>query len=95
MTIDINTTATNGHLLVYVLNSNGGQMLTIRDSGSGSCMLVPGKKYRFEWHTWSATPAEYAIDASVNPSSPGFPPLHFDVRYATADEDFGTFEFTA
>ena len=94
MDISIQTTANNGHLILLLINSSGVTILTLRDSDKGDIMLVPGQTYRFEWHVWSATAADYEIDASVAPASHGFPPFNWKKSYPNADTDMGGFYFT-
>jgi len=95
MTINITTKANNGHLIVHVKNSAGVIILTVAGTGSGSCMLVPGSSYRFDWYVWSAQAADYSIDASATPPTSGFPQLSFTKKYSSAMEDAGGFPFTA
>ncbi len=94
MNINIKTTAKNGQLIVYIINKNNVKILTIRENAMGSCLLVPGETYSFEWHTWNPGAAEYAITATVTPNNAGFPPLNLTKNYTTADTDAGIFTFT-
>ena len=94
MKISISTTAKNGHLICHVINGNDVKILSSRDSDSKECMLASGMKYRFEWHVWSSTSAEYKIEADVIPTTPGFPPFNWDKSYDGAHQDMGGFYFT-
>lgn len=94
MKITVTTTAKNGHLIIYIINSNDAEILTVKDADTKNCMLVPGKTYSFEWHVWSAQASEYTIEAFVDPASPGFPPLKFTKTYEEAAEHVGVFSFT-
>ncbi len=96
MTIHITTQATNGHLILYLMDSKENDIINIRDTGNGSTMLVPGKTYRFEWHVWSATSATYKIQATVSPENPNFPPFDWvppDSDYTSSHQDMGGFFF--
>jgi hypothetical protein len=97
MNIDVQTQANNGHLILYVLDSKNNKLIELRDSTSGSCMLVPGKTYRFEWHVWSSNSADYTIDAKVIPNNNSFPPLHWgppQSSFTGPHQDMGGFYFT-
>lgn len=94
MTISIETTVNNGHLILYLINSNGVKIMTLRDNANNSCMLVPGQTYRFEWHVWSNQEANYTIKAAVEPSVNGFPPLNWQREYNSPHNDMGGFYFS-
>ena len=94
MNISITTIANNGHLILYIIDSSGLTILQLKDFDSGSVMLVPGHTYRFEWHVWSPSDAEYTIQATVNPDNPGFAPFDFFKQYTGAHRDMGGFYFT-
>lgn len=94
MKLTISTKAKSGQLICYVINANGLYILKLKDSMEGSCQLVPGATYRFEWHTWSSESAEYQIKAVVSPSNPGFPPFDFSRVYPSYHTDMGGFYFT-
>ncbi|MDB5090246.1 MAG: hypothetical protein JWR09_4240 [Mucilaginibacter sp.] len=94
MQLNINTQATNGQLILYVINNSGATILTLRDTDNGSCLIVPGYTYRFEWHTWSPQGADYAINANTDPVNPGFPPFSFSKSYPGPSSDMGGFYFT-
>lgn len=94
MTITIKTTNTNGHLIVYVINSSGVTILTAKDGETKSCMLTPGYTYRLEFHMWSSGAAKYKIEANMDPANPGFPPFTFEKEYDDAEQDMGGFYFT-
>lgn len=72
MNIYIRTNASNGHLILYLINSNGVKMLSLRDIESNGTMLVPGQTYRFEWHVWSPHSAAYEVEATIEPANEGF-----------------------
>jgi hypothetical protein len=98
MTITVQTQANNGHLILYLLDSKENELLKLRDNNSGTTMLVPGKTYRFEWHVWSATSANYSINADTDPSIPGYFPLQWtppQSSYNGPHQDMGGFYFTA
>jgi hypothetical protein len=94
MEIKIETKAKDGHLILYIIDRKENQILVLRDSQKGSCMLVPGKTYRFEWHVWSSKAAEYSITAEVNPENEGFPKFDWAQKYDKAGDDMGGFYFT-
>jgi len=93
MTISITTTATGGHLILYLINSNNIRILELHDSDSRQCMLANGT-YRLEWHVWSPHNASYSIQASISPPNPGFPPFNFQRNYQGSHQDMGGFYFT-
>lgn len=94
MQLDISTTAQNGQLLLYVINSSGIKILTLKDTDQGKCLLVPGHTYRLEWHSWSPQAAHYEIAAHIDPSTDGFPPFDFKRDYDGPKSDMGGFYFT-
>ena len=94
MKITISTTAKDGHLICYLINSNNITILSLKDIDSKNCMLVPGKTYRFEWHVWSPTNAEYKINADVSPANSGFPDLNWEKKYVESHQDMGGFYFS-
>ncbi|MBX7124132.1 MAG: hypothetical protein K1X47_00445 [Cyclobacteriaceae bacterium] len=94
MILEVTTQAHQGHVLLYIINSNGAKILTLPDSSTASCMLVPGNTYRLEWHLWSAQEADYHLQAKVTPKNAGFPPFDLQRRYKEAAQDFGGFYFT-
>lgn len=93
MTISIQTSTDSGHIIVYVINSNGVRILSVSDNGQGSCDLVPGFTYRFEFHIWGAQSADYRIHAEVNPVSTGFLPFDWERHYNGPHQDMGGFYF--
>jgi hypothetical protein len=93
MLLTLNTTASNGQLILYIINSNGAKILTLKNNDHGTCLLVPGYTYRMEWHTWSPDSADYHIDAGVDSANPGFPPFVFDKSYDGPSSDLGGFYF--
>ena len=95
MVISISTSVKNGHLILYLINSNGIKILTLRDNDSASSMVVPGQTYRFEWHVWSAQTSDYQIAASVTPTPVSFPPFNLTRTYNGPHQDMGGFYFTA
>lgn len=95
MNLSIQTAAEGGHVIVYVINSHGVRILSVTENNQGSCTLVPGANYRFEFHVWGADSASYEIHASVNPSSAGFEPFDFQRPYQGPHQDMGGFYFTA
>jgi len=94
MDLNIKTTAKNGQLIVYIINKNNVKILTVHENGTGSCLLVPGEKYSFEWHTWNPAAADYTIIASVTGNPTGFPALNFAKSYSGPATDAGVFSFT-
>ncbi len=94
MKIDISTAANGGHLICYLMNSNSIKMLTLKDGETGNCSLVPGNTYRFEWHVWSDTNANYAIKAKVDPANIGFPDFDWKKQYDKPLQDMGGFYFS-
>jgi len=94
MKIDIQTTANNGQMVLFVINNNGATILTLNGNTKGSCLLVPGFKYRLEWHTWSPEAADYTISATVTPNNSGFPPFNLTKSYQGPSSDMGGFFFT-
>jgi len=94
MKITITILAQNGNLIVYLINSNGTKVLSLHDNETGECLIVPGIKYRFEWHVWSPTNADYSIVANVNPPNQGFPPFNWTKSYPEPHQDMGAFDFT-
>lgn len=95
MNITINTIANGGNLILYVIDSNGIKILQMNDSSTSSIMLVPGYTYRFEWHVWSPNAADYTLQATVLPATPGFPPFTPPTYYYDkAHRDMGGFYFT-
>ena len=94
MKITISTNAKGGHLICYLINSNGIKILSLKDTDTATCMLVLGNTYRFEWHVWSATKADYKIDAIVVPVCVGFPDFNWKKNYKDSHQDMGGFYFT-
>ena len=94
MKISISTTAKDGHLSCYLIDSNNINIITIKDSDSKDYMLTSGMKYRFEWHVWSSTSAKYEIKADVIPTNSGFPPFNWNKNYEDSHQDMGGFYFT-
>ena len=94
MNIIINTQAKNGHLFCYLISSENITILSIKDSGSDNCKLIPGSTYRFEWHVWSDMKADYKINAVVSPINQGFPDLNWVKSYGDSHQDMGGFYFS-
>ena len=93
MNISVQTNAHGGHIIVYIINSNGIRILTVTDNDQGSCTLVPGFTYRFEFHVWGAQSANYQIQAIVTPVNNGFQPFNWERSYDGAHQDMGGFYF--
>ncbi|HRQ30212.1 MAG TPA: hypothetical protein PLU49_09090 [Saprospiraceae bacterium] len=94
MNISIRTQADNGHLILYLINSNGIKILTLRGNENGNCTLVTGHTYRLEWHVWSPTSAYYSINALVETPELGSPPFEWEKSYESPHQDMGGFYFT-
>ncbi len=94
MKISINTTSSKGHLILFILNSNGIEIIRLRENQNDSIMLTPGQTYRFEWHVWCPEASDYEINAEVIPASNNFLPFHLKRSYPSSHQDFGGFYFT-
>ena len=94
MNLSIATTAVGGHMILYVIDGSGATILKLTDFDSGTVILMPGHTYRFEWHVWGTTDADYGIQAIVDPDNPGFSPFNYAKQYTGAHRDMGGFFFT-
>lgn len=63
MKLKIKTTAENGHIRAYLLNSNNVTILSLSDNESKEILLMPGHKYKLEYHIWSPYAAKYTINS--------------------------------
>ena len=94
MQLSIQTKTDGGHIIVYIINSNGVKLVTVRDEGEGSCDLVPGFTYRFEFHVWGAQSADYLIKAKIAPPNPNFEDFNWERHYDGPHQDMGGFYFS-
>lgn len=94
MKISIKTTANEGHLACYLIDNKGTKILVLKNTDSKSSTLISGVEYKFEWHVWSSSSANYKIEVLVVPSSEGFPPFEWEKPYENDHEDMGGFYFT-
>lgn len=94
MIINVQTQTQGGHVIVYIINSNGAKILSVRDNSQGSCQLAPGYTYRFEFHVWSSQEADYLIQASVTPPTNSFPDFNWQRHYGEPHQDMGGFYFS-
>lgn len=93
MNITLQSKADGGHIIAYIINANNVTILKVTDNQSKSCQLVPGKKYRFEWHVWGSREGKYELDAVLEPANENFPDFHWEKSYPSAHEDMGGFYF--
>ena len=94
MQITITTKVTGGHLIVYIIDKNTTTILTANDNDTQQKSLVPGEKYRLEWHSWGPSDAEYIVNATISPANTGFPDYNLDRKYTGPNTDMGGFTFT-
>jgi hypothetical protein len=95
MKITISTTSIGGHITCYLIDADDHIIvLSVHDSDTRECELIPGKKYRFEWHVWGITGSEYGITATVDPACIAFPDFNWDKKYDGSHQDMGGFYFS-